>query len=135
MAGSGGVQHHKQRKICQAANLPQEADMNWTDEVNIRLKRKNQVLFAKDSEYLQGLALLFQRQDHKTLALWAFDFAAESVAALEEKYPWEKRPREALEAARGWAAGNIRMRAAQPSDRPARLSIRPDTRWAIRFMI
>lgn len=113
MAGSGGVQHHKQRKICQAANLPQEADMNWTDEVNIRLKRKNQVLFAKDSEYLQGLALLFQRQDHKTLALWAFDFAAESVAALEEKYPWEKRPREALEAARGWAAGNIKMRAAQ----------------------
>lgn len=87
--------------------------MTWMDEVSVQLKRKNQVLFAKDSEYLQSLALLFQRQDHKTLALWAFDFAAESVAVLEKKYPHEQRPREALEAARDWAAGKIKMRPAQ----------------------
>lgn len=80
--------------------------MNWMDEVSARLKRGNQVLFGKDFEYLQDLNLLFQEQSHITLALWAFDLAGESVAALEEKYPRERRPREALEAAQDWAAGN-----------------------------
>lgn len=87
--------------------------MNWTDEVKIRLKKKNQVLFAKDSEYLQDLIALFQNQSHRTLALWAFDFAAESITVLEGKYPNEKRPQEALEAAQDWAAGKIKMRLAQ----------------------
>lgn len=87
--------------------------MNWLDEVRIKLKRKNQVLFAKDSEYLQDLIVLFQNQDHRTITLWAFDFATESIAKLEEKYPGEKRPREALEASQDWAAGIIKMRLAQ----------------------
>ncbi|MBD5500846.1 MAG: hypothetical protein HDR10_06515 [Lachnospiraceae bacterium] len=87
--------------------------MNWIEEVSIKLKKKNQVLFAKDSEYLQDLIFLFQNQDHRVMALWAFDFAAGSVVRLEEKYPEETRPREALEAARDWAAGKIKMRLAQ----------------------
>lgn len=87
--------------------------MNWIDEVAARLKRKNQVLFTKDSEYLQDLALLFQGQNHRVMTLWAFDFAAESIAKLEEKYPREQRPSEALAAAQDWAAGKIKMRWAQ----------------------
>ena len=87
--------------------------MDWLDEVRIRLKKRNQVLFAKDTEYLQDLAMLFRGQNHKTMVLWALDLAAESVARLEEKYPDETRPREALEAARAWAAGKIKMRLAQ----------------------
>lgn len=87
--------------------------MNWIDEARTKLKRKNQVLFAKNSEYLQDLILLFQEQNHRVMVLWAFDFAAETIAQLEEKYPDEKRPGEALEAARDWAAGNIKMRLAQ----------------------
>ena len=47
------------------------------------------------------------------MALWAFDFAAETIEKLEKKYPEEIRPREALEAAQAWAAGNIKMRPAQ----------------------
>ena len=43
----------------------------------------------------------------------ALDLAAESVAKPEEKYPDENRPREALEAARAWAAGKIKMRPAR----------------------
>lgn len=82
--------------------------MNWMDEVHIKLKRNNQVLFAKDSEYLQDLVLLFQEQSHRVMALWAFDFAAESIGNLEEKYPNEKRPRKALEAVQDWAAGKIK---------------------------
>lgn len=87
--------------------------MNWLDEARRKLQKKNQVLFAKDSEYLQDLTMLFQAQNHRTMALWAFDLAAESVSRLEKKYPDEKRPGEALEAAKDWAAGKIKMRPAQ----------------------
>lgn len=87
--------------------------MNWLDDVRARLKRKNQILFAKDSEYLQDLMLLFQDQNHRVMVLWAFDFADETVRKLGEKYPNEKRPKEALEAARDWAFGRIKMRPAQ----------------------
>lgn len=87
--------------------------MNWMEEVSVKLKKKNQVLFAKNSEYMQDLILLFEKQSHKVMVLWAFDFAAESIAKLEEKYPQEKRPREALEAVRDWASGKIKMRQAQ----------------------
>ena len=87
--------------------------MDWLDEARIKLKKKNQVLFAKDSEFLQDLSLLFRDQSHKTMVLWALDLAAESVARLAEKYPDEPRPMEALEAARDWAAGRIKMPLAQ----------------------
>lgn len=87
--------------------------MNWMDEVSGRLKRKNQVLFAKDSEYLQDLTTLFEAQSHIVMVLWAFEFALESVTRMAQKYPDEKRPREALEAAQDWTAGNVKMRFAQ----------------------
>ena len=87
--------------------------MDWLDDARIKLKRKNQVLFAKDSEFLQDLTMLFRNQSHKTMVLWALDIAAESVAKLAEKYPDESRPREALEAARDWTTGRIKMPLAQ----------------------
>ena len=87
--------------------------MDWLDEARIKLKRKNQVLFAKDAKFLQDLTMLFWEQNHRIMVLWALDLAAGSVAQLEETYPDESRPREALEAARAWAEGKIKMRLAQ----------------------
>lgn len=87
--------------------------MDWLDEVRTKLKKKNQVLFGKDAEFLQDLTMLFREQSHRTMVLWALDLAAESVAKLEEKYPDEPRPREALESAWTWAEGKIKMRLAQ----------------------
>lgn len=58
--------------------------MNWTDEVFEKLKKKNQVLFSKKSEYMQDLMMLFETQKHRVMALWAFDFASESIAKLEK---------------------------------------------------
>ncbi len=87
--------------------------MNWVDDVSAKLKKKNQVLFAKHSEYMQDLIVLFNAQSHRVMALWAFDFAAVSIEKLEEKYPAEKRPREALAAAKDWAFGKTKMRLAQ----------------------
>lgn len=87
--------------------------MNWLEEVNLKLKRNNQVLLTKDSQYLQDLTMLFKGQQHRVMALWAFDFAAESILKIEEKYPSEKRPKAALAAAQDWASGKIKMRLAQ----------------------
>ena len=61
--------------------------MHWIDEVRINLEKNNQVLFSKKSEYLQDLTLLFQAQNHRTMVLWAFDFASETIAELEKNTP------------------------------------------------
>lgn len=58
--------------------------MNWIDEVSLKLKKKNQVLFSKSSEYMQDLIKLFEIQNHRVMALWAFDFASESIANLKK---------------------------------------------------
>lgn len=87
--------------------------MDWIEEVNMRLSRKNQILFAKDLQFLCDLAALFQTQSHRVIALWAFDMAEQSIGKLREKYPDERRPTEALQAARAWASGNLKMRPAQ----------------------
>ena len=86
---------------------------DWIDEPAARLKRKNQVLFAKDSPFLYDLEALLQGTDHRAVVLWALELAEQSVSELEKAYPEETRPREALNAARDWSAGYIKMPLAQ----------------------
>lgn len=87
--------------------------MDWFDEVRARDKRGNQVLFAKDSVFLEDLRSMISSQSHRALVLWALDLADESVTQLASRYPNDSRPREAFDAARAWAAGEIKMRQAQ----------------------
>lgn len=87
--------------------------MDWLDGVRIKLKRKNLVLFSKDSDLLAGLRLLIQGQNRRTLVLWALDFASQGAAQLEGKNPAEKRPQEAVAAAWAWAEGRCTMQRAQ----------------------
>lgn len=87
--------------------------MDWREEVREKQKRGNQILFGKDSPFLQDLKMLLDGQSHITLVLWALDLAEESVKILKAKYPEEARPEEALLAARDWAAGNVKMPFAQ----------------------
>ena len=87
--------------------------MDWMEEAAVRLKKRREILFSKDSVYLQDLRSLLREQNHKVLTLWALDLAAESAAALKEKYPQERRPEEVLAAAWDWASGRIKMREAQ----------------------
>ena len=61
-----------------------------------------------------GLMLVKQtkrldQQDHKLLALWAADCAEHVLPYFEEKYPKDDRPRKAIEAARAWTRGEIRV--------------------------
>ena len=73
--------------------------LDWLEEVAGKLRRRNQILFAKDSPFLQDLAELLRGQSHRVQVLWALSLAEEIVEILEQKYPEELRPREALEAA------------------------------------
>ena len=47
------------------------------------------------------------KADQRSLALWATDCAEHVLACFEEKYPNDSRPRNAVEAGRAWARGEI----------------------------
>ena len=87
--------------------------MYWLDEVEKRLKQKNQILFSKDTELLQELIRLIPQQDHRAIILWALEFAKGTAEILTLKYPGEIRPKTAVESARQWAEGKIKMPEAQ----------------------
>lgn len=47
--------------------------------------------------------------DHRLLALWAADCAEHVLHLFEEKRPADGRPRRAIELARAWTRGEVRM--------------------------
>ena len=49
------------------------------------------------------------KRDHRSLVLWATDCAEHVLPYFEEKYPKDNRPRNAVEAGRAWARGEIAM--------------------------
>jgi hypothetical protein len=53
--------------------------------------------------------LKFNKKNQKKLALWAADSAEEILPYFEEKYPKDNKPRKAIEAARAWVRGEIRV--------------------------
>lgn len=82
-------------------------------DVDQKLKRKNQILFSRESQCLQELKSLIEEQKHRTLVLWALDCAKLPLAEFEEKYLDELRPRKALELCENWSKGKIKMPAAK----------------------
>jgi hypothetical protein len=53
---------------------------------------------------------LVKKTDRKTLAVWAVDCAERVMPYFEEKYPGDRRPREAIEALQAWIdTGVFRM--------------------------
>lgn len=87
--------------------------MDWTEDVERKLSRKNQILFSTDCSFLQELSAALPGCGHRTLVLWALELAEEDVRILEAAYPQDSRPRGALAAAWMWAFGTIKMRTAQ----------------------
>ena len=81
----------------------------WFTEVKAKAKRKNQILFSKDSLLLTDLCQLIAQANRRALILWALELAEETARELAEKYPEDPRPREAIAASRAWAAGEIKM--------------------------
>lgn len=87
--------------------------MDWIQNVQLRLRRKNQILFAKQDTLFHELTGELAVQSHRAAVLWALELAEEAVCILEKQHPDDSRPRNALEAARLWAAGKIKMPEAQ----------------------
>ena len=74
--------------------------------------------------------------ERTALAVWAADCAEHALSHFELKHPTDRRPRAAVEAARAWARGEIRMaearRAAVAAHAAARNSDCPAARAAAR---
>ena len=81
----------------------------WLAEVSAKAKRRNQILFSKESLLLDNLRRLTDQANRRVLILWALELAEETVLQLAERYPEDLRPEEAIAAARAWAAGEIKM--------------------------
>jgi len=79
------------------------------EDVEYKLKKKNKLLFSRDSKCLEDLLLLIRRQKHRTLVLWAFACVKTPLKIFESKYPDEKRPRNALDLCEKWAKGEVKM--------------------------
>ncbi|HUU77860.1 MAG TPA: Imm5 family immunity protein [candidate division Zixibacteria bacterium] len=67
------------------------------------------LLVTRKSACLQPIRELIEKQKHMTLVLWTIECAKSVLPIFEEKYPNDKRPREAVEAAKAWAYGEIKM--------------------------
>jgi hypothetical protein len=78
-------------------------------DVEIKLKKRNKILFSRDSQCLQDLIKLIQLQNHQTLVMWALDCAKVPLEQFEAKYSDERRPRTCLELCEDWASGKIKM--------------------------
>jgi hypothetical protein len=78
-------------------------------DVELKLKKRNKLLFSRDSLCLQELIKLIQLQNHRTLVMWALDCAELPLNQFEAKYPNERRPRTCLELCENWARGKIKM--------------------------
>lgn len=67
------------------------------------------ILFDRESDCLQPLLGLIEKQTHRALVLWALEYAEGLADRFEAKYPEERRPREAIDACRAWSQGEIKM--------------------------
>ena len=81
----------------------------WLADVKAKAKRKNQILFSKDSLLLTDLCQLIAQANRRALILWALELAEETARELAGKYPEDPRPLEAIGASRAWTAGEIKM--------------------------
>lgn len=63
-----------------------------------------------NAPYLQSLMRLIEMQSKTTLAHWCIDYAQEHIFPIYTKaYPNDARPKHALDAAKEWLDGNVKL--------------------------
>lgn len=67
------------------------------------------ILYDRKSLILKPLKDLVEEQNHRVLVLWTIDCATYFLPFFERDYPCDKRPYEAVEGAKLWSAGKIKM--------------------------
>lgn len=78
-------------------------------DVEAKIRKKNKILFSRESLCLQALIQLLEVQNHRTQVMWALDCAKKTLEQFEAKYPEEPRPRVCLSLSESWARGEIKM--------------------------
>lgn len=78
-------------------------------DVEARIRRKNQILFSRESACLQALRELICDQSHLTIALWALDCVRVPLEELARRHPEETDLPLARELALDWAHGIVKM--------------------------
>jgi len=69
-----------------------------------------------EAPYIQSLMKLIETQSKLTLAHWAVDYSEQVILPLWSKhYPDDLRPQNALNAAREWLSGAIKLPQAKPA--------------------
>ena len=71
------------------------------------------ILFSRDSACIQPIREMIENQKHRTLAMWAVDCAGPVLDFFHKRVPGDTRPFEAIEAAKAWMRGDIKMPAAK----------------------
>lgn len=83
--------------------------MVYLEDVKEKLKRKNKILFSRDSLCLQNLLTELRKQDRKVIVLWALECAENISKELAKKYPNDDRFENAVNLSKEWAHGKIKM--------------------------
>ena len=88
---------------------------NNMKDVEKRLKRKNKILFTRESVCLQDLLRSIEKQNHRTLVLWAFTCTKKPLTILKENYPQELQFQTTYDLCVAWSQGKIKMAKAKRS--------------------
>ena len=78
------------------------------------MPKARKMLSDWDEPYIQALMRLIETQSKVTMAMWAVDYSELVILPLWTKYhPNDMRPQNALDAARKWLAGAIKLPSAK----------------------
>ncbi len=74
------------------------------------MPKPRKMLGSADAPYIKSLMRLIETQSKATIANWCMDYCEEHILPICEKaYPEDNRPRSALNAARDWLAGKVKL--------------------------
>ncbi len=74
------------------------------------MPKTRKMLSDSKAPYIQSLMRLIETQSKATLAIWAVDYAEQTLLPLWcRHYPDDLRPQNALNAAREWLSGKIKL--------------------------
>jgi hypothetical protein len=80
------------------------------------MSKARKMLSDWKTPHIQSLMKLIETQSKATLAIWAVDYSGQVILPLWSKYyPADLRPQNALNAARAWLSGTIKLPQAKPA--------------------
>lgn len=79
------------------------------------MAKPRKMLCDLEADYTQTLMRLIETQSKATLANWALNYAeANYLPIYTRHFPTDQRPRQAIQAARSWLAGDIKLPQVKP---------------------